>query len=420
MKIKYKGTESNIERYKNFVKDQEESLQKNSKFINYKDKNDGFRIIQGELKVKTAHGQQSERPISGVHPDDKLYIDGMANANVEDRMNEIVNPQGCDVRSYVKNPILLSDHMYHSSYAIGIVEELRIEGDGVHFTAYIGDPSLGQLTDKQKEIRSLVAQKILKTVSIGFIPKEITVPEWDDETGKMISPAKIEKWEMLELSIVPVPANQESVFDIKTLTNVKDFKENGSKAEGTVIQSLIFDKELFTAETAKKWALDHDFKADLVDDTGESIRLRQKDPNEFLEDSFRTIELTDGVKAVIGRLKDGNDMDEKTAQELVSGIKQMGTLLQTLNANSIRSIELTENLVKQFEVKAKPEMEEEDEEDPKEDGCKPKKECDCEPTEVVPVEEPKTDEIEKKLNDLDAKIERLAGFVKIMAERISE
>jgi hypothetical protein len=417
MKIKYKGTESNIERYKDFVKTQEENLRQNSKFINYKDKNDGFRILHGELKIKTAHGQQSERPISGVHPDDKLYIDGMANANVEDRMNEIVNPSGCDVRSYVRNPILLSDHMYHSSYAIGIVEELRIEGDGVHFTAYIGDPSLGQLTDKQKEIRSLVAQKILKTVSIGFIPKEITVPEWDEETGKMISPAKIEKWEMLELSIVPVPANQDSVFDIKTLTNNKDFKENGTKAEGTVIQSLIFDKELFTAETAKKWALDHDFKAESVDETTDSIRLRQKDPNEFLEDSFRTIELTDGVKAVIGRLKDGNDMDEKTAQELVSGIKQMGTLLQTLSANSQRSIELTESLVKQFEEKAKPAMDDE-KEDEEECACKPKKEC--EPTEVVPVEEPKVDEVEKKLNELDAKIERLAGFVKIMAERISE
>lgn len=417
MKIKYKGTESNIERYKSFVKTQEENLRQNSKFINYKDKNDGFRILHGELKIKTAHGQQSERPISGVHPDDKLYIDGMANANVEDRMNEIVNPAGCDVRSYVRNPILLSDHMYHSSYAIGIVEELRIEGDGVHFTAYIGDPSLGQLTDKQKEIRSLVAQKILKTVSIGFIPKEITVPEWDEETGKMISPAKIEKWEMLELSIVPVPANQDSVFDIKTLTNNKDFKENGTKAEGTVIQSLIFDKELFTAETAKKWALDHDFKAESVDETTDSIRLRQKDPNEFLEDSFRTIELTDGVKAVIGRLKDGNDMDEKTAQELVSGIKQMGTLLQTLSANSQRSIELTESLVKQFEEKAKPAMDDE-KEDEEECACKPKKECD--PTEVVPVEEPKVDEVEKKLNELDAKIERLAGFVKIMAERISE
>ena len=417
MKIKYKGTESNIERYKNFVKAQEENLQKTSKFIDYKEKNDGFRILQGELKIKTAHGQQSERTVSGVHPDDKLYIDGMANANVEDRMNEIVNPQGCDVRSYVRNPILLSDHMYHSSYAIGIVEELRIESDGVHFTAYIGDPTLGQLTDKQKEIRSLVAQKILKTVSIGFIPKEIIVPEWDDETGKMISPAKIEKWEMLELSIVPVPANQDSLFDIKTLTNNKDFKENETKAEGTVIQSLIFDKELFTAETAKTWALDHDFKAESVDDTSESIRLRQKDPNEFLEDSFRTIELTDGVKAVIGRLKDGKDMDEKTAQELVSGIKQMGTLLQTLNANSQRSIELTESLVKQFEEKAKPPMDEEVEEE----GCKPKK---SEPTpDVELVEEPeapKTEETDKKLKELDEKIERLAGFVKTIAERISE
>lgn len=421
MKIKYKGNENNIKRYKEFVKEQEDQLKTNSKFINYKDKTDGFRILHGELKVKTAHGQQSERSTSGVHPDDKLYIDGMANANVEDRMCEVVNPQGCDVRSYVKNPILLSDHMYHSSYAIGIVEELRIEGDGVHFTAYIGDPSLGLLTDKQKEIRSLVAQKILKTVSIGFIPKEITVPEWDDETGKMISPARIEKWEMLELSIVPVPANQDSVFDIKSLTKFNQLNENKTKADSTTVQSLIFDKELFTNETAKNWAKEKEFKADLVDDTSESIRIRQRDPNDFLEDSFRTIELTDGVKAVIGRLKDGKDMDEKTAQDLVSGIKEMSTLLQTLNANSLRSVELTEGLLKKFEEKAKPAVEDEEEES-EECGCKPKKgeESTTEPVVTEPEPTPVETEEQKKLKELDEKIERLAGFVEIIAKRVTE
>jgi hypothetical protein len=40
-----------------------------------------------------------------------------------------------------------------------------------------------------------------------------------------------------------------------------------------------------------------------VDETETSWRVRQRSPGEFQEGSFRTIEITDGVKAVIGRPK---------------------------------------------------------------------------------------------------------------------
>jgi len=72
-----------------------------------------------------------------------------------------------------------------------------------------------------------------------------------------------------------------------------------------VVQTLIFSKDKFpTAESAKAWAKAHDFKSDKVDETEESWRLRQRDPGDFQEGSFRTITLTEGVKAVIGRLKE--------------------------------------------------------------------------------------------------------------------
>jgi len=71
------------------------------------------------------------------------------------------------------------------------------------------------------------------------------------------------------------------------------------------VQTLIFSKDKFpTAESAKAWAKAHDFKSDKVDETEESWRLRQRDPGDFQEGSFRTITLTEGVKAVIGRLKE--------------------------------------------------------------------------------------------------------------------
>lgn len=72
----------------------------------------------------------------------------------------------------------------------------------------------------------------------------------------------------------------------------------------TTVQTLIFDRAKFkSSESAVKWAKTHRFSADKVDETDSSFRLRQRDPDDFQKGSFRTISLTDGVQAVVGRLK---------------------------------------------------------------------------------------------------------------------
>lgn len=69
--------------------------------------------------------------------------------------------------------------------------------------------------------------------------------------------------------------------------------------KGTIIQTILFDKDKFTEKEAKKWADNNDFKYGKVDETENKYRLRQEKPAEFKNKTFRTIELTDGVKAVI-------------------------------------------------------------------------------------------------------------------------
>jgi hypothetical protein len=70
----------------------------------------------------------------------------------------------------------------------------------------------------------------------------------------------------------------------------------------TKVQTIILKKSRFdTARAARKWARDNGFKARKVDETGESYRLRQREPGKFT--ALRTKTLTGGVKAVVGRLK---------------------------------------------------------------------------------------------------------------------
>ena len=73
----------------------------------------------------------------------------------------------------------------------------------------------------------------------------------------------------------------------------------GQKAS-TKVQSVLCSKKRFkSAKEAAQWCRDHDFKASDLDETDEYYRFRQFEPSRCKEGSFRTIELTDGVKAVI-------------------------------------------------------------------------------------------------------------------------
>lgn len=68
----------------------------------------------------------------------------------------------------------------------------------------------------------------------------------------------------------------------------------------TQIQSLQFDKDVFTVKEAKAWAKAHGFRYGKVDlGQGNWLRLRQADPEHFRPSTFRVIPLREGVQAVI-------------------------------------------------------------------------------------------------------------------------
>lgn len=74
-------------------------------------------------------------------------------------------------------------------------------------------------------------------------------------------------------------------------------------ASPTETQTLIFSKKQFpTSAEALKWATDHNFNPlKGADETSDSFRVRLIDPSQFKPKSFRTIELKNGVSAVIGK-----------------------------------------------------------------------------------------------------------------------
>jgi hypothetical protein len=70
-------------------------------------------------------------------------------------------------------------------------------------------------------------------------------------------------------------------------------------ARSTEVQSLVFSKEYFTRAQAKEWAEKHGFKYGKVDETDNTYRLRQTDPDNYDKDTFRYKTFKQGIRAVV-------------------------------------------------------------------------------------------------------------------------
>jgi len=69
---------------------------------------------------------------------------------------------------------------------------------------------------------------------------------------------------------------------------------------GSQIQSIIFKNRYWTTDRAKKWLQQHGFDGLDVDIKTDYLRFRQRDPSIFDTKSFRTIDLTKSIKAIVG------------------------------------------------------------------------------------------------------------------------
>ena len=138
--------------------------------------------------------------------DAPLVIEGYGNLAKPDRGGELM-PQECwSLENYMINPVICRDHCW--SKLVGGAESVAAKPEGLFIRAIIGDPSSGfGLTEDQIETRCLVAQGFLKTFSVGFIPWEMT---YDEENDLIV----YGKAELLEVSLVTVPMQQESLFNV--------------------------------------------------------------------------------------------------------------------------------------------------------------------------------------------------------------
>lgn len=143
--------------------------------------------------------------IKNINEEEKSVV-GIISSKTIDRDNDIISPEMIDDTNYSKNPIVLWNHNYDKP--IGKSLWRKVEGDNYISKTKFGNSQLAQ------EVFSLVKDKILNAFSIGFMATE--EPEYDKEYRKF------KKIELLEYSIVSVPANPAAI----TLDFVKSLQSD--------------------------------------------------------------------------------------------------------------------------------------------------------------------------------------------------
>lgn len=124
-------------------------------------------------------------------------ITAIASTAVEDRQGEIVEVEGWDLKDFKSNPVILWGHD-HNQLPIGKATKTWVEGSGKS-AKLMTKIAFQEVTELGRAVKQLVADGILKTLSVGFQPI--------DGEGNRFT-----KQKLLEISVVNVPANPQALM----------------------------------------------------------------------------------------------------------------------------------------------------------------------------------------------------------------
>jgi len=196
--------------------------------------------------------------IKDMHEDSdgELIIAGYASTNSIDRSADRILSTAWTkggLKNFQTNPILLFNHNYDKP--IGKVVEILTDNTGLKIK--------GIISKSAGDIHNLVKEGVLSTFSVGFLIK-------DAEYDKSVDGLIVKDAELLEVSVVSIPCNQDATFSVAKsfdsqsdyLTFRKQFEnalggqplaETGGSSEGAEMASrkIKMDDETINAQIQK-------------------------------------------------------------------------------------------------------------------------------------------------------------------------
>lgn len=125
----------------------------------------------------------------------------VASDETVDRYGDVIRASGWQLDNFRRNPILLFNHNT-SNLPLGKVEPIAVEGNALVAHAEFSPPGRSGFTDS---IWALIGDGVINAVSVGFLPLADPLPIYD--AAKQVTGFEFVSQELLELSVVNVPAN---------------------------------------------------------------------------------------------------------------------------------------------------------------------------------------------------------------------
>lgn len=160
--------------------------------------------------------------ITKSEDEEDIVIEGMANTTCVDRAGDLIPratwEKASQLENYMKNPIVLAFHDH--SKPIGVVEHIEVQDEGLFVRC--------RISNTLPTVFQQIKKGILKAFSIGF-----RLHEWEYKPD--VDVFLMTEIEMTELSVVSVPCNQDSMFDLSKSFGINDRKELKEKLTKTNI-----------------------------------------------------------------------------------------------------------------------------------------------------------------------------------------
>lgn len=274
---------------------------------------------------------------------DSISIEGYANCTTVDRTGDVIPMTAWNkaLDNYLKNPIILAHHDH--SNAIGRMIEHKIDDKGLWVKARISAAA--------EDVFNLIKDGVLTAFSVGFIVKDAV---YDSITDLFI----IKDLELLEISVVSVPCNQDSTF---SLSKAFDNAEEYSKFKSQFVETKESAKELDPSTSQKsdkpkkEWNMDpkelEQLLAKAAADAAANVLAKQAEEKAAAEKAAKEqAELDAKIKAAVQvqesgaeklladiekRFADQADSSKKALEGLEAAIKEKAAELEKIQKSKM-------------------------------------------------------------------------------------
>jgi HK97 family phage prohead protease len=314
----------------------------------------GVRFVGSKQEV--VGSDEAARTVSFVFSDNSV-----------DRYGDTIDARGWVLDNFKANPVALFGHDAGSvENVIGRAQNVRVEGQRL-----IGDIEFmpGETNPTAEAVYQMVKGGFLKTVSVGFAPIEWKLTKDKGRPGGV----DFTKQELLEISIVPIPANPNALqqakaagIDLSRLGLERDAVVVSKKGLYEVAWLAQLLSELSYLEDVVEWEAEYEGDASdvpqrltdalralgqvLVDMTNEEVSelFAEEEPLIATDDSVALASMTPAQKAICRLVAAGNAHRRKhtialdiamtpEARDILAQIERAGKVLSGANESALRA-----------------------------------------------------------------------------------